>query len=66
MQGGSAVINHDGFVILLIVILGLVPICRGGKWNWEVVQGSEALSTMFWFGWFSALLVSLLRILDLI
>ncbi len=66
MQGGSAVINYDGFVILWIVIIGLVPICRGGKWNWKVVQWSKALSTVFWFGWFSALLVSLLRILDLI
>jgi len=60
------IVHYDGFIILLIVLMGLVPICRGGKWNWKVVQRGKALSAVFWFGWFSALLVSLLRLCGLI
>jgi hypothetical protein len=54
--------HSDGFIILLIVFMGLVSICRGGKWNWKVIQRSEGLNAVFWFGWFSALFVSLLRL----
>lgn len=54
--------HYDSLIILFIALMGLVPICRGGKWNWQVVQRSKALSAVFWFGWFSALVVGLLRL----
>lgn len=49
--------NMSGFVILLIPLLGLFPICRDGQWNWQVVKGSATLSLICWIGWFGALIV---------
>ena len=57
------IMHYDGLVILLVVFVGLVPICRGSKWNWKVVHRSKALSAVFWFGWFTAIVVGLLRLL---
>ncbi len=54
--------HYDGFVILLIPVLGLIAICRNGKWNWNVVPSNKVLNGIFWFGWISALLVALLRL----
>jgi len=62
---GFATMRYDGFVILLAVMLGLVPICRGGRWNWNIVEWNTALNTCFWFGWFFALLVGFLRLFGL-
>jgi hypothetical protein len=63
LNGGEIIaINYDGFIILLIVFMGLVPICRGGQWNWKVVEGNKALNVVFWFGWFSALVAGLLTL----
>ena len=56
------IVHYDGFIILLVVLVGLVPICRSGEWNWKVVEWNIALNTCFWFGWFSALVVGLLRL----
>jgi hypothetical protein len=54
--------HYDGFAILLVVIIGLVPICRGGQWHWEVVGRNKALNALFWCGWFIGLLVGVLRL----
>ena len=57
--------HYDGFFILFIPFMGLFTICRGGKWNWKVIQFSKALSVLFWYGWFGTLLVGLMRIFGL-
>jgi hypothetical protein len=54
--------HYDGFIILLVVLPALGPICRNGKWNWDVVKQSKLLNVVFWFGWFSALAVALVRL----
>ena len=54
--------HYDGLIILSIPLLALVPIFRGGKWNWKVIGWSKALNAFFWFGWFFALLVGLVRL----
>jgi hypothetical protein len=53
-------LDYNAFFILFIVLMGFFPIFRGGKWNWKVVRRSNVLSAVFWFGWFSALVVGLL------
>jgi hypothetical protein len=35
--------NNEGWLILLIPLLGLVPIVRGGRFRWKVVPFSAAL-----------------------
>jgi hypothetical protein len=63
--------NHcDGFVILVSPLLTLPAILRGGKWHWnfvEQVAGPEipwgkTFNVLFWVGWFTALIVGILRI----
>ena len=54
--------HYDGFLILLVPLMGLNAICRNGKWNWNVVASSKVLNGIVWLGWFSALLVGLVRI----
>jgi hypothetical protein len=63
--------NHcDGFVILLVPLMVLPAILRGGKWHWNVVEqvaGSEipwrkTWNVLVWFGWFTGLIVGILRI----
>jgi hypothetical protein len=54
--------HYDGFTILMIPLFGLFAISRGGKWHWKVVEGGKGLSAFFWFGWFTALIVGLLRV----
>jgi len=51
--------NSSGFV-LIIPLLGLVPICREGRWTWSVVPRSKILNVLFWCGWFLSLVVGLL------
>jgi hypothetical protein len=51
--------------ILFIVLIGLVPICRGGEWHWTVVPQNAALNAAFWVGWLSALVVGLLSLVGL-
>ncbi len=59
----SPPMHYDGFIILTIVLIGLVPICRHKQWNWQVVQHSKVLNALFWCGWFGALVVGVLRIM---
>ena len=47
----------SGWIILFIPLVGLIPICKDGQWNWNVVSSSKLLSVVFWIGWFSALIV---------
>jgi hypothetical protein len=63
--------NHcDGFVILFSPLLMLFAICRGGKWHWNVVEQvagpdiewGKTLNVLFWVGWFTGLIVGILRI----
>jgi hypothetical protein len=54
--------NSQGFVILFIPLLGLVPICRGGRFHWRVLS-STLLNGVFWFGWITSLVVGLLVLL---
>jgi hypothetical protein len=64
--------HYDSFVILFTAIVGLVPILRGGKWNWNPVEQlagrhswTKALNALFWFGWFTALIVGILPVCGL-
>ena len=42
------------------MLVGFIPILRGGKWNWEVVPENRVGNTIFWFGWlWSAVLLVL-------
>jgi hypothetical protein len=53
--------HSDGFGILLIPIMGLPAIFRGGKFHWRVTSDT-LLNGMFWFGWLITLLGRLVRI----
>jgi hypothetical protein len=64
--------HYDGFVILFTPALGLLPILRGGKWNWNPVEQfagqhswTPALNALFWFGWFGTLIAGILRLCGL-
>jgi hypothetical protein len=61
----------QAFLILLIPVLGLFAILRGGRWNWDPIgpDGAAWLHTpfmhrllvaMFWLGWSTGLVVGLL------
>ena len=62
--------HPDGFVILLIPLVTLSAICRGGKWHWNVIEQmtgqvspwTRAVNALFWFGWFTGLIFGTLRI----
>lgn len=56
------VLRYEAFLILFIGLLGLVPICRGGRWNWRVVRHNGALNVLFWVGWASACVVGVLTL----
>jgi hypothetical protein len=55
--------NLNGFLILLIPLMGLIVIFRGGRFQWRVVPSSQLFSFICWFGWVSALVVGLLVLL---
>ncbi len=55
----------QGGLILLIPAIGLVPICKGGKWNWKVVKSSGPVNAIFWLGWTFALIVGLLDLFSI-
>ena len=57
--------NMQGFLILLVPIIGLVPICREKRWNWKVSKSSSLLTVLFWFGWFTSLTVGILVVAGL-
>jgi hypothetical protein len=57
-----AVTRYDGFMMLVVPIMGLFAICRGGKWHWKVIEGSKALNAFLWFGWLTGLVVGILTI----
>jgi hypothetical protein len=66
--------NHcDGFMILVGPLMVLPAILRGGKWHWNVVEqvgGPEipwgkTWNVLVWFGWFTGLIVGILRICGL-
>ena len=48
----------------MIVLVGLFPILRGGKWNWEVVPENRAGTVMFWIGWFWSVVLLVLGVLS--
>ncbi len=58
--------NLQAGLILLIPLLGLVPICRDGKWNWKVVKTSILLNGVFWLGWTVSLAVGLLNLFSIV
>jgi hypothetical protein len=66
--------NTQAFFILVIPLLGLFAILRGGTWHWDPIGrgGPASLQTpflhalwvgAFWLGWSASLLVGLLMIL---
>lgn len=58
--------NPQAGLILLIPTLGLVSICRGGKWDWRVVPSSELINGLFWFGWTSTLVAGVLSLFSIV
>ena len=68
--------NAQGFLILLIPALGLISICRGGRWHWDPIGPGGAawlhtpfmhrlLVAMFWVGWSTGLVVGTLMLFGL-
>jgi hypothetical protein len=59
-----------GVFIRLIPIIGLIAICRGGRWNWDPISlyGIQSrfihrlLLGMFWLGWSTFLVVGVLKV----
>ena len=65
--------NTQGFLMLLIPILGLFAICRSGRWRWDVMSfygtpfmGSyfihRLVLVMFWLGWSTGLIAGVLML----
>jgi len=54
--------NTQGFIILLIPMVALSTIIKGGKWNWQIIKNSKLLNCIFWFGWITALVVGIITI----
>jgi len=52
---------YEYLAVLVIPLLGLIAILRGGKWNWKVVDNS-VLNYCFWFGWFGTLVIWALKV----
>lgn len=72
----NSAMNIDGFALFAMVLFGLLPICQGGRWRWDVMAqiGSpflgillvhRILNTMFWLGWSSCLILSILMVVGL-
>ncbi|PCJ54700.1 MAG: hypothetical protein COA79_21545 [Planctomycetota bacterium] len=57
---------NQGIIILLAPLMGLISICRNGKWTWNVVKSSKLCTYLFWFGWFSGLIVGILTVFNVI
>lgn len=58
-----AILNNDGFWLLLIPVIGLFAIFRDGRWSgWKVVEWSTLLSTLFWCGWIVSLAVGVVEL----
>ena len=57
--------NTHAFAILIVPLMGLVPIFRGGHFHTRVVPSSALLSGVFWFGWISSLILGLWVLVDL-
>ena len=59
--------------ILLIPMIGLCAICRGGRWHWDVLSSDGTLVLgsrfihrmllgMFWLGWSASLILGVLTL----
>jgi hypothetical protein len=57
--------RYNGLLILLVPLMGLFAICRGGKWHWKVIEDSKALNAIVWIGWITGLVVGMLTICGL-
>jgi|DewCreStandDraft_4_1066084.scaffolds.fasta_scaffold119859_2 hypothetical protein len=58
LANGSYITNtFDGLwtsvAVWLLVVFGLLPILRNGRWNWSVTRVS-IVNIAFWIGWFFA------------
>ena len=62
----DAIVNSQGFIILLVAFVGLIPICRNKRWNWNIVRSSLPLTILFWAGWFGSLAVGALVLLRVV
>ena len=58
--------NFEAFLILNIPLVGLVAICKDGKWNWRVIESGKLLNAIFWIGWFGGLFYGTLRLFGVI
>ena len=54
--------HFDGLFILIVPAVGLFPILRGGRWNWQVAKSSNLLNVLFWIGWLASLIVGIMRL----
>jgi hypothetical protein len=62
--------HSDGFIILLIPLMSLSAILRGGRWHWDLVQQvagedvpwGKTWNVILWIGWFTGLIVGILRL----
>jgi len=63
----------QAFLILLIPLLGLTAILRGGKWHWDPMRAGgpawiqtpflhRLIVAMFWLGWSTGLILGLLML----
>lgn len=48
----------------MIVFVGLFPILREGKWNWEVVPENRVGTIIFWIGWCWSVVLLVLAVLS--
>jgi len=61
--GVHTIMNTHAFAILLVPIMGLAAICRGGRFHKRVISSSALLNGVFWFGWTSTLVFGLWMLL---
>lgn len=57
--------HYGAFLSMLIPLLGLFAICRGGRWKWKVVESNEVANGIFWIDWVASLVVGLMRLFAL-
>jgi len=65
--------NTEGFLVLLMPVIGLYAICRGGRWHWDPISSNgvawiqsrfvhRLLLGMFWVGWTTGLVIGVLML----